>query len=353
MYRHFLDLLWWALMKPCLSCTLSCASWCWWLVLNCWGLLIVIFFIKKMLVWIFWRVLTVHVFRSFITWGYKSQMGCSFAIFRLFPLHLHESPALSHRRLRLHATILLHPWHHNAWLFSESIITLAIIRRSVDGRAHWTHIWLIDRALMLHHRSTCINIERIISAQWRTHVLWLIAHLTSTRHHRVFYTRVERPHWRTADGRLWDEALLMHQLRRIRSMSSMVHWVYGTWCFVATGMSLLLLIGHPLRILGVTMLINRVWVATRIDVILILHVPLVVAVVHLVLASRHSMSLVCHWISLLTILMWHVMACPELTVVEILLLADFLSLLKMCSIVIHFLVLTFPRFTLLTLLILF
>ena len=80
--------------------------------------------------------------------------------------------------------------------------------------------------------------------------------------------------------------------------------------------------------------------------------PLIVPVVHLVLASGHSMSIVYHGIPLLTILMWHVMACPELTIVEILLLADFLSLLKMCSVVVHFLVLTFPRFALLTLLIL-
>lgn len=340
-------------MRPCLSCTLSCASRCWWLILNCWSLLIVILIIKKMLVLVFWRVLTVHVFRSFIAWGYKSQMGGSFAIFRLFPLHLHESPALSHRRLRLHAIILRHPWHHNAWLFSESTITLAVIRRSVDGRAHRTHIWRIDRALMLHHGSSCICIKRIISAQWRAHVLWLVAHLTSARHYWFIHTWVERPHWWTSDGRLRDETLLMHQLRRIRSVSSMVHWVYGTWCFVATRMSLLLLIGHPLRILGVTMLINRVWVASRIDVILVLHVPLVIPIVHLILATGHSMSLVYHWIPLLTILMWHVMACPELTIVEILLLTDFLSLLKMCSVVVHFLVLTFPRFTLLTLLILF
>ena len=281
-------------------------------------------------------------------------MGGSFAIFRLVPLHLHESPTLSHRRLRLHTIIWWHPWHHNAWLFSESIFTLAVIHGSVDGRAHWTHICRIDWALMLHHRSSCICVERIISAQWWAHVLWLIAHLTPSRHYRVFrHARVERPaHRWTTDGRLWDETLLMHQLRWIRSVCSMIHWVYGARCLVATRMSLLLLIRHPLRILGVTMW-NRVWVATRIDVILIWHVPLVVSAVHLVLASWHSMSIVYHRIPILTTLMWHVMACPKLTIVEILLLADFLSLLKMCSIVIHFLVLTFPRFALLTLLILF
>ena len=217
--------------------------------------------------------------------------------------------------------VLLHSRHHDAWLLIQvRLILLTVVWWSMDWGPHWVRI---DRVLLLKHWSSCIYIVWIITTEWWAHILSLLVRHLTAWHYWVFH-RIERSVHRGSNWCLGNEALLMHKIRRL-IMRSMAHWNDRAWTFVATHVSLLLLMRHSLCILGVTIL-NRVWVAW-IDVILILHVPSIVSTRHLRMTTWHSMlALVTYLVILLTTMMRHSMAWTQILIEEILLLADPLRL---------------------------